>query len=61
MDVACHELDSQGFDLAQAVAAVERRSILRALAAVDDNKAEAANLLGIGERTLWSKLKKHDV
>jgi transcriptional regulator with PAS, ATPase and Fis domain len=33
--------------------------ILRALAVAGDNKAEAAALLGIGERTLWTKLKKH--
>jgi two-component system response regulator AtoC len=46
-------------DLTTAVAEVERSTILRALAATDDNKAEAASLLGIGERTLWSKLKKH--
>jgi two-component system response regulator AtoC len=48
-----------GFDLAAAVAETERRTILRALAATSDDKAEAARLLGIGERTLWSKLKKH--
>ncbi len=47
------------FDLERAVAEVERKSILRALAASDDNKVAAAGLLGIGERTLWSKLKKH--
>jgi two-component system response regulator AtoC len=46
-------------DLATAVTEVERSTILRALAATDDNKAEAASLLGIGERTLWTKLKKH--
>jgi DNA-binding NtrC family response regulator len=45
--------------LAQAVAQAERRAILCALAASGDNKAEAASLLGIGERTLWTKLKKH--
>ena len=39
----------------------ERRVILRALAATDDNKTEAAELLGIGERTLWTKLKKHGI
>jgi len=47
------------FDLERAVAEVERKTILRALAATDDNKVAAATLLGIGERTLWSKLKKH--
>ena len=47
------------FDLERAVNEVERKTILRALAATDDNKVAAATRLGIGERTLWSKLKKH--
>jgi two-component system response regulator AtoC len=46
-------------DLAAAVADAERKTILRALAAAQANKAEAAALLRIGERTLWTKLKKH--
>jgi two-component system response regulator AtoC len=45
--------------LAPAVDAFERKSILRALSAVGDNKAEAARVLGVSERTLWYKLKKH--
>ena len=49
----------EDLDLAGAVANVERHTILRALAVTRDNKAEAASLLGIGERTLWTKLKKH--
>jgi len=50
---------SADFDLERAVSEVERKTILGALAATDDNKVAAASLLGIGERTLWSKLKKH--
>jgi two-component system response regulator AtoC len=46
-------------DLERALAETERRTILRALGAARDNKVEAAALLGIGERTLWTKLKKH--
>jgi two-component system response regulator AtoC len=45
--------------LAPAVDAFERKVILRALHAVGDNKAEAARVLGVSERTLWYKLKKH--
>jgi len=48
-----------GGDLASAVAATERKAILRALAETGDDKAAAARRLGIGERTLWTKLKKH--
>lgn len=58
---ASAEADAGGFNLAGAVAEVERHTILRALAATGDNKAEAANLLGIGERTLFTKLKRHGI
>ncbi len=51
--------DVEALDLGDAVAEAERKTILRALAAAGDNKARAASLLGIGERTLWTKLKKH--
>ncbi len=48
-------------NLDRALAVVERRLILDALAATEDDKPAAARLLGIGERTLWTKLKKHGV
>ena len=41
--------------------AKERHVILRALAATDDNKSVAENVLGIGERTLFTKLKRHGI
>ena len=53
------EEQSESLDLAAAVAEAERKTILRALAATNDDKPAAASLLGIGERTLWTKLKKH--
>ncbi len=43
------------------VAALERRLIREALSRAGGNKAAAARLLGISERTLWYKLKKHAV
>src|SRR5262249_52939646 len=43
-------------NLERALAALERRLILDALAATDDDKSAAASLLGIGDRTLWTKL-----
>ncbi len=46
-------------NLDRALAEVERKIILRALAEANDNKVVAATLLGIGERTLWTKLKRH--
>ncbi len=52
---------STDLDLASAVSDVERRTILRALAASDDNKTKAAALLGIGERTLFTKLKRYGI
>jgi two-component system response regulator AtoC len=48
-------------NLEQALADLERRLILDALAVTNDNKHAAAKLLGIGERTLWTKLKKHGI
>lgn len=45
--------------LPDAVERFERRMILRALEETNDNKAEAARRLGISERNLWYKLKKH--
>jgi two-component system response regulator AtoC len=45
--------------LGEAVERFERRMILRALDDTNDNKAEAARRLGISERNLWYKLKKH--
>jgi two-component system response regulator AtoC len=48
-------------NLERSLLSLERRLILDALAVAGDDKAEAAKLLGIGERTLWTKLKKHDL
>ena len=45
--------------LEPAVEAFERKLILRALSAAGDNKARAARLLGVSERTLWYKLKRY--
>jgi DNA-binding NtrC family response regulator len=47
--------------LERALADLERQMILDALAATNDNKPAAAKRLGIGERTLWTKLKKHRI
>jgi two-component system response regulator AtoC len=40
---------------------LEREAILAALEAVSGNRRKAAELLGIGERTLYDKLKKYGV
>ncbi len=45
--------------LSDALERFERRAILHALDLTSDNKAEAARRLGISERNLWYKLKKH--
>ena len=51
--------DPESLRLEPAVAALERRIVLRALQTSGDNKVEAACLLGVSERTLWYKLKKY--
>jgi two-component system response regulator FlrC len=43
------------------LAELERDAVLRALAQVGGNRRKAAELLGIGERTLYDKLKKYGV
>jgi DNA-binding NtrC family response regulator len=53
------EADDTTLPLAEAVERYERRVILRALSETGDNKAEAARRLGVSERNLWYKLKKH--
>ena len=53
------EAGSEPLELESAVADLERKVILRALAAANDNKVEAAQLLGVSERTLWYKLKRY--
>ncbi|HET8711956.1 MAG TPA: helix-turn-helix domain-containing protein, partial [Spongiibacteraceae bacterium] len=45
--------------LNQAVEELESSLIAQALALADGNKAKAAALLDISERTLWYKLKKY--
>lgn len=45
--------------LEPAVEETERKVILRALGVTSNNKAEAARLLGVSERTLWYKLKRY--
>ena len=56
---ASPESSLEPLQLEPAVEEVERKLILRALGVADDNKAEAARLLGISERTLWYKLKRY--
>jgi two-component system response regulator AtoC len=46
-------------DLEKQVEALEKRLLAQALAEAGDNKAKAARLLKVSERTLWYKLKKY--
>ncbi len=43
------------------LAIVEKEAIVHALASVDGNRRKAADLLGIGERTLYDKIKRYDL
>jgi two-component system, NtrC family, response regulator AtoC len=49
-----------GPDSIRPLAELEREAIEHALAVTDGNRRKAAELLGIGERTLYDKLKKYD-
>jgi DNA-binding NtrC family response regulator len=44
-----------------AVAALEKRMILRALAKAGNNRAEAARLLGIARPQLYTKMDEHGI
>jgi len=48
-------------DEVRPLADLEREAILHALEVVGGNRKRAAELLGIGERTLYDRLKKYDV
>lgn len=48
-------------DEPQSLADLEREAIINALASVDGNRRKAAEILGIGLRTLYDKLKKYDI
>ncbi len=43
----------------QSMEEIERGAIVRTLAAVDGNRRKAARILGIGERTLYRKLREY--
>jgi DNA-binding NtrC family response regulator len=43
------------------MATVEKQAILEALAAVGGHRKKAADRLGIGERTLYDKLKAYGI
>ncbi len=57
--VRAAEATSDVLQLEPAVEELERKLILRALGVAGNNKAEAARLLGVSERTLWYKLKRY--
>jgi two-component system response regulator AtoC len=48
-------------DLNLQVELLEKRLIQQALSKTHDNKAKAAQLLNISERSLWYKIKKYEV
>lgn len=58
---AVEEPTAESLDLAAALADVEREMLLCALAEADGDKKAAAARLGIGERTLFTKLKKRGI
>lgn len=54
-----HSGPSSGSDAVIPLVQVERRAIENAVAAADGNRTKAAEMLGIGVRTLYDKLKKY--
>lgn len=52
---------SISFKLGTSLDEVEREMVLQALAATDNNRKEAAKLLGISRRAIYNKLHKHNL
>ena len=57
--VSASSKDAEVGSNVETLESVERRAIERALALVDGNRRRAAEQLGIGERTLYDKLKRY--
>jgi len=53
--------ESDGVTLREAVAALERRMIVRALERAGGNRSEAARQLGIGRPQLYAKLEEYGI
>jgi DNA-binding NtrC family response regulator len=53
--------DRISFDVGASLEDIEREAIARTLASVEGNRRRAAEILGIGERTLYRKLKQYDI
>jgi len=59
-DAASHETVRDPDGLRPTLAEIERRHLLETLASVNQDKARAANILGIDLSTLYRKLKRYD-
>ncbi|HUP02234.1 MAG TPA: sigma-54 dependent transcriptional regulator [Gemmatimonadota bacterium] len=55
------QVAKDGFRVGMRLEELERMAIARTLEAVDGNRRKAAGMLGIGERTLYRKLKEYDL
>ncbi len=53
--------EPRDYNLARAMRSCERECLLDALSASGGRKAEAARLLGIARKTLWEKLRLHEI
>jgi len=55
------KVDAKVQPLSHAVEEAETEAILAALSATNGRRADAAELLGISRKTLWEKIKHHDI
>ncbi|MDX1623932.1 MAG: sigma-54 dependent transcriptional regulator, partial [Gemmatimonadota bacterium] len=60
-EVEAEEPAGDGFRVGMSLEELEKIAIERTLEAVDGNRREAAEMLGIGERTLYRKLNKYEL
>jgi len=52
---------SPSFPLSRVTAEAEKEHIIKILRSTDGNKTRAAEILGISRKTLWEKLKAHNI
>jgi two-component system response regulator AtoC len=61
MDIGLQTDASRSLSIPHAIAQIEKQLISEALAACKGNKAKAAKLLEISERSLWNKLDQYEL
>ena len=60
-EVFDHDLAEEGISIDGRLKELEKNMIIKALAKADGKQVKAAKLLGIKERSLWHRIRKHEI